>query len=177
MDKGVVHIYNGILLGHKKEQNWVICSDVNAHRFCLQSKVRQKEKNEYDLLTDIYGIQKNGTESVSPSVMSDSLQPHGWWPARLLCPWNSPGKDTGVHCHFLLQGIFLTQGSNLDLLHCRQILSYLSHQGSPGGADEPNICRTGTKTQMWRRDLWTQRAKESVGEIETAAVTQTHNHV
>ena len=34
-------------------------------------------------------------------------------------------------CHALLQGIFLTQGSNLGLLHCRQILYYLSHQGSP----------------------------------------------
>ena len=36
---------------------------------------------------------------------------------RLLCPWNSPGKNTAVGCHFLLQGIFLTQGSNLCLLH------------------------------------------------------------
>ena len=41
---------------------------------------------------------------------------------RLLCPWNSPGKNTGVHCHSLLQGIFLTQGSNPGLPHCRQIL-------------------------------------------------------
>ena len=37
------------------------------------------------------------------SVMSDSLRPHGPWPARLLCPWDSPGKNTGVGCHFLLQ--------------------------------------------------------------------------
>ena len=36
---------------------------------------------------------------------------------RLLCPWDSPGKNTGVGCHFLLQKIFLTQGSNLRLLH------------------------------------------------------------
>ena len=35
---------------------------------------------------------------------------------RLLCPWNFPGKNNGVGCHFLLQGIFLTQGSNLCLL-------------------------------------------------------------
>ena len=40
------------------------------------------------------------------------------------------GKGTGVGCHFLLQGIFLTQASNPGLLHCRQTL-YLSHQGSP----------------------------------------------
>ena len=44
--------------------------------------------------------------------MSDSLQPHGLQPTRLLCPWDSPGKNTGVGCHFLLQGMFQIQGSN-----------------------------------------------------------------
>ena len=52
-------------------------------------------------------------------------------PTRLLCPWNSLGKNTGVGCHFLLQGIFPTQGSNLGLLHCRQILYHMNHQRSP----------------------------------------------
>ena len=51
--------------------------------------------------------------------------------SRLLCPWDSPGKDTGVGCHALLQGIFPTQGSNPGLLHCRQILFQLSYKGSP----------------------------------------------
>ena len=51
--------------------------------------------------------------------------------ARVLCPWNFPGKHTGMDCHSLLQRIFLTQGSNLGLPHCRWILYYLSHQGSP----------------------------------------------
>ena len=47
-----------------------------------------------------------------------------------LCPWDFPGKNTGVGCHFLFQGIFfLTQGSNLGVLHCRKTLYYLSHQG------------------------------------------------
>ena len=46
-----------------------------------------------------------------------------------LSPWNFPGKSTGVGCHFLLQGIFPTQGSNLGLLHCGQALYHLSHQG------------------------------------------------
>ena len=41
---------------------------------------------------------------------------------RLLCPRDSPGRSTGVDCHFLLQGIFPTQGSNSCLLHCMQIL-------------------------------------------------------
>ena len=44
---------------------------------------------------------------------------------------DAPGKNTGVGCHFLLQGIFSTQGSNPGLLHCRRILYQLSHQGSP----------------------------------------------
>ena len=50
------------------------------------------------------------------------LGPHGLQPTRFLCPWAFPGKNTGVSCHFLLQGIFLTQELNLHLLHCRQIL-------------------------------------------------------
>ena len=65
---------------------------------------------------------------VSHSVVSDSLRPHGLYPARLLCP---SGKNTRVSSHFLLQGIFLTQGSNLGLLHGRQILYHLNHQGRP----------------------------------------------
>ena len=65
------------------------------------------------------------------SVTSDSLRPHRLLPTRLLRPWDFPGKNTGVGCHFLLQGIFPTQGLNPDLPHCRQILDYLSHQGSP----------------------------------------------
>ena len=51
--------------------------------------------------------------------------------ARLFCPWYSPDKITGVGCHCLLQGIFLTQGSNSGLLYCRQILYYLSYRRSP----------------------------------------------
>ena len=64
---------------------------------------------------------------VSHSVMSDSLRPLGLFPARLLCAWDSPGKNTGVGCHSLLQGIFPTQGSNQCLLHCRQMLYYLNY--------------------------------------------------
>ena len=65
---------------------------------------------------------------VRRSVMSDSLPPQGLQPTRLICPWNSSGKNTGVGCHFLLQGIFLTQGLNLGLQYCRQIPYRLSHQ-------------------------------------------------
>ena len=54
--------------------------------------------------------------------------------SQALCPWDSPGKNTAVGCHVLLQGIFPTQGLNPCLLHlllCRWILYCLSHQGSP----------------------------------------------
>ena len=71
---------------------------------------------------------------LSPSVMSDSLWPYGPYPTRILCPWHSPGKNTRVGYHFLLQRIFLTQGSNphfLLLLHCWWILYPLSHLESP----------------------------------------------
>ena len=68
------------------------------------------------------------------SVMSDSLQPHGLYTARLLCPWDFPGRNIGVGYHFLLQGIFPTQGSNsylLCLLHWQVDYLPLSHLGSP----------------------------------------------
>ena len=51
--------------------------------------------------------------------------------SRILCPWNSLGKNTGVGSHSLLQGIFLTQGSNPGPLQYRWILYQLSHEGSP----------------------------------------------
>ena len=69
------------------------------------------------------------------SVMSASLWPHGLLPTRLLCPWNFPGRSTGVGCHFCLQQIFPTQGLNLCLLHLLhwQADSLLrSHLGSNG---------------------------------------------
>ena len=53
------------------------------------------------------------------------------WPTRLLGPWDFPGKNTGVGCHFLLQETFQTQGLNPCLPHYRQTLYRLSHQGSP----------------------------------------------
>ena len=61
------------------------------------------------------------------SVVSDSLRPYGQLlPTRLICSWDSPGKNTAVGSHSLLQGIFPTQGLNPGLLHYR-------HQGSPKG--------------------------------------------
>ena len=59
------------------------------------------------------------------------LRPHELQPARFLCPWDFPGKNTRVGCHFLLQEIFPSQGSNPGLLHWQADSLSLSHLGSP----------------------------------------------
>ena len=83
----------------------------------------------------IHVINTAKSESERWSVVSDSLWPHG-----LYSPWNSPGQNTGVGSHSLLQGIFPTQGSNPGLPHCRWILYQLSHQGSPIITVSLSIC-------------------------------------
>ena len=67
--------------------------------------------------------------------------------------WNSPVKNTGVGCHALLQEIFLTQGLNLGLLLCRQILYHLSHQRSPDN------------TFYWGKELWEFPLMEGSGDF------------
>ena len=69
--------------------------------------------------------------SFNHSVMSNSSMIPCTVARQAPLSMNSPGKNTGVGCHFLLQGSFPTQGLNLGLPHCRQILYCLSHQGSP----------------------------------------------
>ena len=73
----------------------------------------------------------------SCSIISDSFWSHGLWPARLLCPWNFSGKNTGAGSHFLLQEAFLTQRSNLHLL---QLL--------PWKADSLLLCYLGSPCQI-----------------------------
>ena len=69
------------------------------------------------------------------------LQHHGLKPTRLLCPWDFIGKSTGVDCHFLVQGIFLSQGSNPSLLHWQAGSLSVSHQGSLVGWRAQDQCR------------------------------------
>ena len=64
----------------------------------------------------------------SLSVMSHSLRPHGLQPARLLCPWDSPGKNTAVGCHFLLQGIFQPREWTQILVHGLTLLTEQTEQ-------------------------------------------------
>ena len=82
------------------------------------------------------------------SVVSDALRPHGLQPTRLLCPGDSPGKDTGVGCQALLQGVFPTQGRNPGLPHCRRILCRLSRQGRPQGPSPQAPLRLNMKQRL-----------------------------
>ena len=90
----------------------------------------QRDHSPTCTLTSDFQPPECKSESVSHSFMSNSFQSLGLQPARLLCLWNSPGKNTEVNCHSLLWGIFLTKGSSPGFLHCWQILYDLSHQGS-----------------------------------------------
>ena len=69
--------------------------------------------------------------------------------STLFCPWNSPGKDTGVGCHSLLQGTFPTQGSNPDLLHWQADSLPLSYQGSPETKSHLNVLSEFEKALSW----------------------------
>ena len=80
------------------------------------------------------------------------LQPHELYPTRLLCPWDFPGKNTGVSCHFILQGIFLTHESNPGLLHWQVDSLPLSHQGCPLCAYLPS----SSSYFIWGVFLWVE---------------------
>ena len=69
---------------------------------------------------------------------------------RLLNPWDFPGKSTRVGCHFLLQGIFPTQGSNPGLPHFRQTLYHLSYQGCCSVNRHQNVNWERQEATLWR---------------------------
>ena len=95
-------------------------------------------------------------------AVSNSLHPNGLYPARFLCPWDFPGKNTGVGCHFLLQGIFLTQGSNPCLLHWQADSLPLSHLGSPESAR--GLLKTQTDIVFTRRVSGPHLSRSEVGQ-------------
>ena len=96
-------------------------------------------------------------------VVSESLRSHGLELIRLLSQWDFPGKNTAMGCHFLLQGMFPTQGSNLQLLcplHSKQILYSLSHWGWHWThfilpKPEILICKTVFSSWSYLKYTWT----------------------
>ena len=110
------HCTGSFCFGRKDEY------EVSGH-FPRSSKSYQKQCTEHQVTGG------HGSESERHSVVSTSLRPQGLESTRLLCPWNSPGKNTGVGSHSLLQRIFPTQGLNLGLLRCRRILYHLNQEG------------------------------------------------
>ena len=119
---------------------------LDCHRYTLSVYGSDIESSLHlDNLADLKNnnkahIRKTGFKRLKPTVLkihyggssgSKSCPTLTEVSVRLLCLWDSPGKNTRIGSHSLLQGFFLIQGSNLGLLHCRQILCCLSHQGSP----------------------------------------------
>ena len=84
--------------------------------------VHRVAKSQTRLSDFTFTFLKNYVHVCSVIRLCPTVQPHRVQPAMLLCPWNFPGKSTGAGCHFLLQGIFLTQGLNPGLPHCGQML-------------------------------------------------------
>ena len=110
---------------------------------------------------------------LSCSVMSDSVTT--WTIACFSVHGDSPGKNTRVGCHALLQGIFLTQGSNPGLLHCKWILYCLSHQGSPIWVYwflKPNLFHTCHRSNCLESSVW----ETASGVWDSDGVKHTHTH-
>ena len=92
------------------------------------------------------------------------LRPHGLQPTRFLCLWDYPGKNIRVGGHFLLQGIFLTQGLNPRLLHWQADSSLLSHLGSP--APNPSHIKNYTHALAPDQSLSAQENKSPIQESQ-----------
>ena len=111
---------------------WYTSSVYSCHLF-LSLKICHSLSLEYSASTTLlmghmvvlflgfYGAYILFSISVLVTQSCPTLQPNGLLPAGLLCSWNSPGKNTRVHSYYLLQRLYLTQGLNPGLLHCRQI--------------------------------------------------------
>ena len=90
---------------------WKCCTQY-AIKFGKLSSGHRTGKGQFSFQSQRKAMPKNAQVKWSGSVEPESLRPHGLLPTRLLRPWGSPGKNTGMGYHFLLQGIFPTQGLN-----------------------------------------------------------------
>ena len=98
----------------------IIC--INFNDQIRISKAKEKMQMIFVFLVLFIDTVKKMFFSHSSHLCLTLLLPHGLQLTRFLCQWNSPGKNTGVGSHSLLQGIFWTQGQNSGLLHCRHSL-------------------------------------------------------
>ena len=105
--------------GHEFEQALGISDEQGSLTCCSPWGCKEPDMSEELNWTDPRSKSESVWVKRSRSVVSNSLRPRGLYPTRLLCPWDFPGNSTGVDCHFLLQGIFPTQGLNLGLPHWR----------------------------------------------------------
>ena len=137
-----IEVVQGIQREYRDFKNKFLISNVYINTFRWKEKVqieeclmenRRSRKNYNQPLQQVYYIssfifqpnhcklnilfsaQFTDAAVLSHSVLSTSLQSYGLQPTRFVCPRNFSGKNTGVDCHFLLQGIFPTQGSNPHL--------------------------------------------------------------
>ena len=94
-------------LSNKLEKHWL--KQYSDLQLCSQAR-GESFKRSYHMPHLGSSCQSIYLWCVSCSVVSNSLQPHGLRPAKLLCPWNSPGMNTGVDCRSILQRIFLPFG-------------------------------------------------------------------
>ena len=97
--------------------------------------------------------------------------PTGLQPARLLCPWDSPGKNSGVDCYNLLQRMFPTQGLNPNLLHCRQILYHLNYREvlnliPPSLGGQNDLCSLPRQTNITLIQVYAPTNNAEEAEVE-----------
>ena len=102
----------------------------------------------WDILQEYARLSANQSSSCY-CLLTQAFPTPGEEPTRLLCPWDSPGRNPGMGRHFLLQRIFPAQGSNPGLLHCRQILYHWATKEAQiraetvklGRGNSPNIAQ------------------------------------
>ena len=147
---------------------WGVCIHIHTHVieyyqiFHLIFWISKKDNPIMTAWMDLEGIMLSEKNSDKVSAPSCPTLCNPMNPTRLLYPWDSPGKNTGVGCHFLLQGIFPTQGSNPGLPHCRQTLYRLSHQGK----------KPDKERQIYNLNIWIKKKTKN----KTPNSQQAHRH-